>query len=177
MLKTILTALRSPELRKKLLFTAFILACFRLGSYVPVPGVDTDALQAAIDQRGIVVIGTVRKDLAHPGAAQRLGGARADAGVVVVQKANQQRGSRSAECGQRRGGGAQQCLRLRRRCRDDQGIEIAERLPGLVVQLPASRDAAWRCDADLSSDVETGAEVASECAHAGYRDQAFAPVR
>lgn len=52
MLKTILTALRSPELRKKLLFTAFILACFRLGSYVPVPGVDTDALQAAIDQRG-----------------------------------------------------------------------------------------------------------------------------
>lgn len=52
MLKTILTALGSAELRKKLLFTAFILAVFRLGSYVPVPGVDTAALQAAIDQRG-----------------------------------------------------------------------------------------------------------------------------
>jgi preprotein translocase subunit SecY len=51
-LKTILTALGSAELRKKLLFTAFILAVFRLGSYVPVPGVDTAALQAAIDQRG-----------------------------------------------------------------------------------------------------------------------------
>jgi preprotein translocase subunit SecY len=51
-LKTILTALGSAELRKKLLFTAFILAVFRLGSYVPVPGVDTTALQAAIDQRG-----------------------------------------------------------------------------------------------------------------------------
>lgn len=47
-----LTALRSAELRKKLLFTAFILAIFRFGSYVPVPGVDTEALQAAIDQRG-----------------------------------------------------------------------------------------------------------------------------
>ncbi|MCC6830096.1 MAG: preprotein translocase subunit SecY [Thermoleophilia bacterium] len=47
-----LTALGSPELRKKLLFTAFILVIFRIGSFVPVPGVDLDALQAAIDQRG-----------------------------------------------------------------------------------------------------------------------------
>ena len=52
MLKTILTSLRSPELRKKLLFTAFILAVYRFGSYVPTPGIDLDALQAAIDQRG-----------------------------------------------------------------------------------------------------------------------------
>ncbi len=47
-----LTALGSPELRKKLLFTAFILLIFRFGSFVPVPGVDLDALQAAIEQRG-----------------------------------------------------------------------------------------------------------------------------
>jgi preprotein translocase subunit SecY len=52
MLKTILNALRSPDLRKKLLFTAFILIIFRFGSFIPVPGVDLDALQAAIDQRG-----------------------------------------------------------------------------------------------------------------------------
>ena len=52
MLKTILTSLRSPELRKKLLFTAFILLVYRFGSYVPTPGVDLDALQAALDQRG-----------------------------------------------------------------------------------------------------------------------------
>ena len=38
MLKTILTSLRSPDLRKKLLFTAFILLVYRFGSYVPVPG-------------------------------------------------------------------------------------------------------------------------------------------
>jgi len=51
-LRSMLTALGSPELRKKLLFTAFILVIFRIGSFVPVPGVDLDALQAAIDQRG-----------------------------------------------------------------------------------------------------------------------------
>lgn len=52
MLRSMLTALGSPELRKKLLFTAMILIVFRIGSFVPVPGVDLDALQAAIDQRG-----------------------------------------------------------------------------------------------------------------------------
>src|SRR5690242_21433684 len=52
MLKTILTALRSPDLRKKLLFTAFMLAVYRFGSFVPVPGIDLQALQDAIDQRG-----------------------------------------------------------------------------------------------------------------------------
>jgi preprotein translocase subunit SecY len=52
MLQTILSALRSPDLRKKLLFTAFILLIYRFGSFVPVPGVDLEALQAAIDERG-----------------------------------------------------------------------------------------------------------------------------
>ena len=49
MLKTILTSLRSADLRKKLAFTAFILLVYRFGSYVPVPGVDLDALQIAVD--------------------------------------------------------------------------------------------------------------------------------
>ena len=52
MLQTILSALRSPELRKKLLFTAAILAIYRFGSFVPVPGIDLETLQAAIDERG-----------------------------------------------------------------------------------------------------------------------------
>jgi len=56
MLKTILTALRSEDLRKKLLFTAFILAIFRFGSFVPVPGVDTAALEAAIQNRGSTLL-------------------------------------------------------------------------------------------------------------------------
>jgi preprotein translocase subunit SecY len=52
MLNSILNSLRSPDLRKKLLFTAFILLVFRFGSYVPVPGVDLQALEDAINSRG-----------------------------------------------------------------------------------------------------------------------------
>ena len=52
MLKTMLSSLRSADLRKKLLFTAFILAIFRFGSFVPVPGVDLTSVQSAIDARG-----------------------------------------------------------------------------------------------------------------------------
>jgi preprotein translocase subunit SecY len=55
-LPSILNSLRSPELRKKLLFTAFILLIFRFGSFIPVPGVDLDALEAAIDARGSRVL-------------------------------------------------------------------------------------------------------------------------
>src|SRR5205085_1715217 len=46
MVQTILNAFRVQEIRKKLLFTAALLALYRLGSYIPVPGVDTDAVQA-----------------------------------------------------------------------------------------------------------------------------------
>ncbi|MEQ9094529.1 MAG: preprotein translocase subunit SecY, partial [Miltoncostaeaceae bacterium] len=52
MLETILNTLRSPELRKKLLFTAAILVVYRFGSFVPVPGVDLDVLAQAIEDRG-----------------------------------------------------------------------------------------------------------------------------
>ena len=55
-LPSILNSLRSPDLRKKLLFTAFILLVFRFGSFIPVPGVDLDALRIAIDQRGSRVL-------------------------------------------------------------------------------------------------------------------------
>ena len=46
MLSTILSAFTVAEIRKKLLFTAAILALYRLGSFIPVPGVDTDAVDA-----------------------------------------------------------------------------------------------------------------------------------
>ena len=36
---------RVPELRKRLLFTAGVLAVYRFGSFVPAPGVDQKALQ------------------------------------------------------------------------------------------------------------------------------------
>jgi preprotein translocase subunit SecY len=44
-LSTILNAFRVADIRKKLLFTAALLALYRLGAYIPVPGVDTDAVK------------------------------------------------------------------------------------------------------------------------------------
>ena len=44
MLSTILNAFRVPEIRKKLAFTGLLLALYRFGSYIPVPGVNTEAL-------------------------------------------------------------------------------------------------------------------------------------
>src|SRR5919205_992570 len=44
-LATILNSFKVAEIRKKLAFTAALLALYRLGSYIPVPGVNTGALQ------------------------------------------------------------------------------------------------------------------------------------
>lgn len=40
MIKTIVNAWKIPEIRKKLLFTAFIILVFRIGSFIPVPFLD-----------------------------------------------------------------------------------------------------------------------------------------
>ncbi len=48
MLQTIANAFKVPELRKKLLFTAFIILIFRIGAAIPVPF--TDATMGIIDQ-------------------------------------------------------------------------------------------------------------------------------
>jgi preprotein translocase subunit SecY len=45
-LATILNSFRVAEIRRKLLFTAALLAVYRLGSYIPVPGVNLAALDA-----------------------------------------------------------------------------------------------------------------------------------
>src|SRR5687768_11420035 len=45
MVATILSAFRVAEIRKKLIFTAAILALYRLGSFIPVPGVNTEAIE------------------------------------------------------------------------------------------------------------------------------------
>ena len=37
MIKTIINAFKLPDIRKKLLFTAFIILIFRIGSVIPVP--------------------------------------------------------------------------------------------------------------------------------------------
>jgi preprotein translocase subunit SecY len=52
MATTILRALTVPEIRKKLAFTALLLALYRLGSHIPVPGIDVKAVNAIQQQFG-----------------------------------------------------------------------------------------------------------------------------
>ena len=49
MFKTIRNAWSIPDLRKKLLFTLLIIIVFRIGSVIPVPFIDTAALQKAME--------------------------------------------------------------------------------------------------------------------------------
>jgi preprotein translocase subunit SecY len=48
MLTAFARAFRTPDLRKKLLFTLGIMALFRLGAHIPAPGVDTHTLSACV---------------------------------------------------------------------------------------------------------------------------------
>src|SRR5207245_1100013 len=45
---------RVPELRRRVLFTAAVLAIYRLGSWIPAPGVDQSALQSLFSGGGIL---------------------------------------------------------------------------------------------------------------------------
>ena len=48
MLTAFIRAFRTPDLRKKLLFTVFIIAVFRLGQQLPTPGVSEKAIQTCL---------------------------------------------------------------------------------------------------------------------------------
>ncbi len=49
MLATILTAFKVADIRKKLAITMFILALYRLGAHIPVPGINVEAVKAVQD--------------------------------------------------------------------------------------------------------------------------------
>ncbi|MFH1736387.1 MAG: preprotein translocase subunit SecY [Actinomycetota bacterium] len=51
MLEAVRNLFRIPELRKRLLFTLFVVAIYRLGAHIVVPGVDTVALQNFVAQQ------------------------------------------------------------------------------------------------------------------------------
>ncbi len=52
MLRAFVNAFKVPDLRKKILFTLFIIAVYRFGSHVPVPIVDINRLTAAFKSQG-----------------------------------------------------------------------------------------------------------------------------
>jgi preprotein translocase subunit SecY len=49
-------AWRVPELRRRVLFTGLILALYRLGSWMPAPGVDSQAIQSYFHQQGGTIL-------------------------------------------------------------------------------------------------------------------------
>lgn len=55
MLRSIIDAFKVPELRKKILFTLAILALYRLGAYVPVPGIPFKEFATAYQDSGVAM--------------------------------------------------------------------------------------------------------------------------
>ncbi len=49
MLRAFVNAFKVPDLRSKILFTLFMITVYRLGSHIPVPGVDISSLQQAVN--------------------------------------------------------------------------------------------------------------------------------
>src|SRR4051812_48078408 len=52
MLSWLANAWRVPELRRRVLFTATVLALYRLGSWIPAPGIDQAAIQQYFNGAG-----------------------------------------------------------------------------------------------------------------------------
>jgi preprotein translocase subunit SecY len=57
MLSWLTNAWRVPELRHRVLFTAMILGFYRLGSWIPTPGVDPDAIENYFEGQGGTILG------------------------------------------------------------------------------------------------------------------------
>jgi preprotein translocase subunit SecY len=57
LLSWLANAWRVPELRKRVIFTGFILAAYRFGSWLPAPGVDQNAIKGAFSGYGGTVLG------------------------------------------------------------------------------------------------------------------------
>ena len=56
MLSWLANAWRVPELRRRVLFTAFILAIYRLGSWMPAPGVNSQTIEDYFNNQGGTVL-------------------------------------------------------------------------------------------------------------------------
>ena len=59
MFKTLKNALKTPEVRKKLLYTLLLIVVFRFGCYITVPGVDIVALNESMQQSTVSLTGLI----------------------------------------------------------------------------------------------------------------------
>ena len=71
MLRAFANAFKIPDLRGKILFTLTILAVYRLGSFIPTPGIDYSALQSLVEQSEQSGLSAIL-DLFSGGALQQL---------------------------------------------------------------------------------------------------------
>ena len=53
MLSTLSNAWKVSDLRKKILWTVFLIVIFRMGSYIPVPGIDAESLKQLTQSDGL----------------------------------------------------------------------------------------------------------------------------
>lgn len=70
MFQTIKNALKTPDVRKKLLYTLLLIVIFRLGCYITVPGVNSVELSKAFGDSGNGIAGLI--NLISGGAFSRL---------------------------------------------------------------------------------------------------------
>ncbi|BCZ44119.1 protein translocase subunit SecY [Clostridium gelidum] len=54
MLQTLKNAFKVPELRKKILWTILLVAVFRMGSHIPLPGINSDYLKSLASSGGLL---------------------------------------------------------------------------------------------------------------------------
>ncbi|WP_139905852.1 preprotein translocase subunit SecY [Clostridium thermarum] len=57
MLSTLKNAFKVPDLKKRILFTLFLIAVYRLGSHIPVPGINREILQSSLNTSDNVLLG------------------------------------------------------------------------------------------------------------------------
>ena len=69
MFKTIKNALKTPDIRKRLMYTLLLIVVFRLGCYISVPGVDTIALESLTTGAQTSITGLI--DIISGGAFSR----------------------------------------------------------------------------------------------------------
>ena len=65
MFKTLLNVFRVPELRNKVLFTLFMLAVYRIGFHIPIPGVDQVAFEKIFEKQNAAGDTTAASRLAN----------------------------------------------------------------------------------------------------------------
>ena len=87
---------RIPDLRKRLLFTLAMLAVYRLGAFLPTPGINTDVLAQFFNQNQGSVLGVIDLDTRRLNEIRSI--AQNEIGVCTLSSAHPITFDRYADC-------------------------------------------------------------------------------